>query len=180
MNSAMEIANYLVYLMSEYYSDLSNMKLNKLLYYAQGHSLKSLSRPLFSDTIEAWKYGPIVSNVYHAYKDKGDNPITEYDKSTLNAVSDEVRDLLIDIARVYGRYSAVALKNMTHVPQSPWARVYKENEQHIVIPNNLIKEYFDSHVEEIKPIELNLSEEDFIGHFNENGVLVLPKEWDDE
>lgn len=180
MNTALEVANYIVYLMSSSYEDLTNMKLNKMLYYAQGHSLKIMNQPLFDDPIEAWQHGPIVNSVYHQYKEYGDNPISDYDQSMLGTISDEIRDLLIGITRVYGRYSAAALRNMTHVPKGPWDSVYKENESHIIIPNALIKEYFDENVPDIKPVELRLEDDDFVGYYNENGMIVLPKEWDDE
>jgi uncharacterized phage-associated protein len=50
---------------------LSNLKLQKLLYYAQGHYLATAGQPLFDDRIQAWSHGPVVPTVYHEYKKFG-------------------------------------------------------------------------------------------------------------
>ena len=47
---------------------ISNLKMQKLLYYAQGHFLATYKKPLFDDKIEAWKYGPVVKEVYDKFK----------------------------------------------------------------------------------------------------------------
>lgn len=46
-------------------AELSNLKLQKLQYYAQGHHLAVYGQPLFADKIQAWSYGPVVPEVYH-------------------------------------------------------------------------------------------------------------------
>ena len=80
MYKATDIANFLVYLMSDSCDDLTNLKLNKILYYAQGHYLKNYGKPLFEDAIEAWQHGPVVHSVYHSYKCFNNQPITEYNE----------------------------------------------------------------------------------------------------
>jgi uncharacterized phage-associated protein len=45
-------------------SDLTNMKLQKVLYYAQGHHVGQYGKPLFGDQIEAWSHGPVVASVW--------------------------------------------------------------------------------------------------------------------
>ena len=55
--------------------NISNLKLQKLLYYAQGTSLSILGRPLFADPIINWQHGPVVSTVYHQYKSHGKSPL---------------------------------------------------------------------------------------------------------
>ena len=49
---------------------ISNLKLQKLLYYAQGSFLAVTDSPLFDDPIVAWQHGPVVESVYHEYKKK--------------------------------------------------------------------------------------------------------------
>src|SRR5580693_2299753 len=51
--------------------ELSNLKLQKLLYYAQGHYLAESGRSLFTDQLQAWSHGPVVPQVYYEYKDNG-------------------------------------------------------------------------------------------------------------
>lgn len=66
--TAIAVANYLLYIMGEAFDDLTNMKLNKLLYFAQGHYLQRYGKPLFDNAVEAWDHGPVVPEVYTAYK----------------------------------------------------------------------------------------------------------------
>ena len=173
--NALDIANFLIYLMSDSCDDLSNMKLNKILYYAQGHFLQNYNRPLFSDTIEAWQHGPVVKAVYAKYKDYKDKPISEYDISKIDAIDNSVKSFLLDIARKYGRYTAYTLRNMTHRPKSPWAQVDEGEE----ITLKSISDYFEKYEDRILPLEINYSEEDFVGHRDSDGILVLPEDWHD-
>lgn len=172
-------ANYLVYIMGEAFDDLTNMKINKLLYYAQGYHLREFGKPLFDDAIEAWEHGPVVPEVYTAYRQYGEKPITLYDDSDVANVPPEAEDILFAVARKYGKYTASALRNMTHVIGSPWNNVYKSGRQHIVIPERLMQEYF-AESEDLRQPERQYKESDFIGYRDADGYLVLPKEWDDE
>ncbi|MCC8078955.1 MAG: DUF4065 domain-containing protein [Oscillospiraceae bacterium] len=177
--NATAAANYLLYIMSNAFDDLTNMKINKLLYFAQGHYLSKYNQPLFGDSIEAWEHGPVVPAVYSAYKTYGDRPITSYDTSSISDVSPEAEEILYDVARKYGRYTASALRNMTHIVGSPWEQVYQPQHTHIEIPQSIIQEYF-SEFDELSPATKQFKESDFIGYRDDDGILVLPKEWDDE
>jgi len=98
---------------------MSNMKLQKMLYYEQGFHLAVFGTPLFEEAIEAWMYGPVVPAVYEVYKDYGYNGI---DPGEVEAVtlSDREQALFDEVYKVYGAYSAIGLMNMTH-RESPWA-----------------------------------------------------------
>src|SRR3989442_1092083 len=58
--SAQVIANYFLWLSNESGSFLSNLKLQKVLYYAQGWHLGLERQRLFTDQIEAWVHGPSI------------------------------------------------------------------------------------------------------------------------
>ena len=173
---ASEIANFLVFLMSDSCDDLTNMKLNKLLYYAQGHYLRKNGQALFDDAIEAWLHGPVVRSVYNTYKKYSDKPNTTYDAAAAEKLDNGTKAFLVDIARRYGRYTASTLRNMTHKPKSPWSEVNEGEE----ISTNRIRDYFLKNEPEIGPLELELSEDDFIGRRDSNGILVFPEGWNDE
>lgn len=97
---------------------ISNMKLQKLLYYMQGFHLAYFGTPLFDDRIEAWYYGPVVPSVYdHFSKYKSQGIMPEKDK-TITLSEDEER-LFDEVYKVYGEYSAIGLMNMTH-SEMPW------------------------------------------------------------
>lgn len=171
-------ANYMLYIMGDAFDDLTNMKINKLLYFAQGHYLSKYGKPLFDDGIEAWDHGPVIPAVYSAYKGNGDRPIKGYDSGTLAEVSPEAEEVLYGVARRYGKYTASALRNMTHVVGSPWDQVYQMNQAHVEIPLPVIRDYFAG-MGELQPAAKQFKESDFIGYRDSDGVLVLPKEWDD-
>lgn len=176
---ARDAANYLLYIMSGAFDDLTNMKINKLLYFAQGYYLKEHGIPLFDDKIEAWEHGPVVPDVYSLYKEYGDKPIKDFDDTgAADKVDSEEKRVLYDVAKEYGKYTASALRNMTHVIGSPWDRVYQPDQLHKMIPVAVMREYFNE-MRELSPEVKKFKETDFIGYRDENGVLVLPKEWND-
>ncbi len=98
---------------------MSNMKLQKMLYYEQGFHLAVFGTPLFEEDIEAWMYGPVVPAVYEVYKDYGYNGIDPGEAEEIS-LSDREQALFDEVYKVYGAYSAIGLMNMTH-RESPWA-----------------------------------------------------------
>jgi uncharacterized phage-associated protein len=71
MLSCYDVAQYFLAKAGEDAGDLiSNLKLQKLVYYAQGFALVLLKKPLFPQCIEAWIHGPVVPALYHAYNSK--------------------------------------------------------------------------------------------------------------
>jgi len=142
--TAENVARYLTYLASQAVvgdnkerEGITNLKLQKVLYFAQAYYLAKIGKPLFSDTIEAWGYGPVVPDVYHKFKSKGSNPIIcEEDKSTL---SDEDKEILKKIWGTFGGYSASRLVDITHA-HTPWREASKSATK--VISHKSMKEYY--------------------------------------
>lgn len=116
---------------------ISNLKLQKLLYYAQGCFLAVTDKPLFSDEIVAWQHGPVVECVYHEYKANGANGIHFTDDFDFSEFTDQENELLKEVYDTFGQYSAWKLRDMTH-SETPW----KTTEQSKVISKEKIKEYF--------------------------------------
>ena len=96
---------------------VSNMKLQKLLYYQQGFHLAYFETPLFNENIEAWMYGPVVPSVYDKFKSKGSNGLT-YDGDVI-LLNPKEEDLFFEVLRIYGEFSAIGLMNITH-KEKPW------------------------------------------------------------
>lgn len=120
MATASDVAKYFLTLSQPDEGDyVSNLKLQKLVYYAQGFHLALHGRPLFPDRIEAWEHGPVVPDLYHAYKGHGAEGIpipVGFDPERLTG---EQRSLLDEVWNVYGQFSAWKLRNMTH-EEPPW------------------------------------------------------------
>lgn len=96
---------------------MSNMKLQKMLYYQQGFHLAYLDTPLFDEEIEAWMYGPVVPCVYNRFKGNGNSGLEPCSEEI--ELSDLEEALFNEVFQVYGAYSASGLMNMTH-NESPW------------------------------------------------------------
>ncbi len=114
---------------------MTNLKLQKLVYYAQGFSLAVHDRPLFSEDILAWEHGPVVRELYNRYRDLGSEPLPVPDEAV--DISQEDLELIGEVNNVYGQFSAWKLRDMTH-QERPWV----ETPRNEVIPLGLLKEYF--------------------------------------
>jgi uncharacterized phage-associated protein len=135
---------------------ISPLKLQKLLYYANGYYSGAYGKPLVDEAFEAWQYGPVVPSIYHEFKGFGNGPITRAateldwdaeEEIPVACVFDDPRvQRVIDyVWRTYGSMSPIALSEMTHRPDSPWDKTNKKNLmklKNIDIPQELIEEYF--------------------------------------
>lgn len=123
--------------MAEADADLiSNLKLQKLLYQAQGCYLALNGIPLFKEDIEAWEHGPVVPEIYRKYKSYHSNGI-EYQSDYDGSISSADETILKEVYEQFGQYSAWGLRNMTH-HETPWLST-KRND---VIDLNVISDYF--------------------------------------
>lgn len=121
---------------------ISNLKLQKLLYYAQGMYLALYGEPLFEDELVAWQYGPVVETVYQKYKANGSDGIKNFVPPTENFSGNEEAALQFT-QKTFGQFSAWKLADMTH-EETPW----KDTAINDVIPRAAIKKYFeDNYVE---------------------------------
>lgn len=100
---------------------ITNLKLQKLLYYLQGFWLAEFDTPLFDEPIEAWAYGPVVPSVYDAYKSYGKKAIeVNQSEEPIRLASDKEEAFFDEVYSLYNQYSASALVRMTH-NKMPWA-----------------------------------------------------------
>jgi uncharacterized phage-associated protein len=136
--TAKDVAEYFLTLVDEDAGDLmTNMKLQKLLYYAQGVHLALYGQPLFQDKIEAWTHGPVVPSVYHEYKKYASGALPRPKEINLDRFSKEQQEVLNEVYQVYGQFSAFILRNMTH-DEPPW----KDTQDGEVISHEAMKKYF--------------------------------------
>lgn len=140
MLSAEDVATYFLTKVDPDAGDLiSNLKIQKLCYYAQGFCLALFGKPLFKESIEAWQHGPVVPELYHRFKHHGGNGMPPAVGVDLSVYDQEVRELLDEVYEVYGQYSAWKLRNMTH-EEAPWKIADANGEPSISIES--MKEYF--------------------------------------
>jgi len=118
--TASDVARCFIYLSSrgQEPDPLTPLRLQKLLYYAQGWSLAYHNRPLFDSPIEGWIKGPVVPEIYHEYKNLGDGTIPACDYSSVS-LGEKDRTFVESIWEGYKQYSASALIAKTH-REAPW------------------------------------------------------------
>lgn len=128
MYSALMIADWFIFynetkreLFDEDTDEISNLKLQKLLFYAQAAFLAIKNKMLFNEDIEAWKHGPVIPEIYNKYKSYGSSGITEYDLKNVKIIEEdeELKNILVSVYDLFGEYSAWGLRNLTH-SEEPW------------------------------------------------------------
>jgi uncharacterized phage-associated protein len=159
MGTASSVANEFLKLSKEQGVDITNMKLVKLMYIAQGLSLSLLERPIFEDDkIEAWKYGPVVPSIYHEFKHFKSEPITSKSvtldsnwvhSSEPELTSDDDKKIVQLTWNLYKDSSAEDLVVSTHRPGTPWSFSYAHGKNN-TIDNRLIKKYYDKFITSLK------------------------------
>ncbi len=113
---------------------ITPLKLQKLLYYIQGMTLRIYNQPAFTNNISAWQYGPVVEEVYHQYK--GRSPIST--PKTDDEVCDGLKKIIELVVSSYGKIEAESLITLTH-DEDPWINSTNGG----TISTEQIKEYFD-------------------------------------
>ncbi len=138
---ALDIANYFIEIASKIdENDLTNLKLQKLLYLTQGKYIAEKGEGLFTDDIEAWNLGPVVRNVYNTFKRCGAFPITAFDvKVEAQELSDDKKRFIEKIWNEYAKYSASYLVDLAH-NSTPWEKAYKSSSK--IISNEEMLAYF--------------------------------------
>lgn len=174
MCTTKDVANFFIDTVKHSVDTMTNMKINKLMFFAQGWSLALLNRPLFNEAIQAWKFGPVVPSVYQAFKYCGKNNIEITDEDYLSNVfkSDEF-ELLINVFAEYSKYSTSRLVALTHMPNTPWSIAYESGKNNI-IPNESIQAYFKT-LEPLKSFNYNI--ESSLKYVAEE---PLPADWNDD
>ena len=117
MTTAQTIADYLIAFSHQHGDPVSNLKLQKLLYYAQAWYLALYDEPLFGDPLQAWVHGPVVPSVYRRYKDWAWKPIEE--NPEMPSLEPQVQKHLVEVMGVYGTMTAYGLELLTH-DEEPW------------------------------------------------------------
>lgn len=147
MRSARDVANwFLAWAQESQNAGISNLKMQKLLYYAQGHYLAATGSPLFGARFQAWTHGPVVPEVYRQFRDYGSADIDADAEVPDDFDWDEYKDIedhLVKVWNTYGPLDAWALRNQTH-QEAPWHDAFDRNRKNVEIPDESIREYFAS------------------------------------
>lgn len=140
-----QIEKYAIYILNSKY-EITNLSLQKLLYYIEGFGQALMKECLFSNRCEAWKLGPVYRDIYEKYKVFGKEQII-IDKLDMTEVLDEKHRELVDyVLKHFGIFNGVTLKDLTH-SEEPWidahaGYLYDERCEE-EISHESIKKYFE-------------------------------------
>jgi len=140
---AIIIADEILKIAKEAGKRLTPLQLMKLTYIAQGWSLGLGRGHLFRNKIEAWKYGPVIPDLYQATKIYGCKEIPlNLINENVSSVDDATDKFLRNVYGQYSRYTGVQLSSFTHVAGTPWYQVYRNGVPNIEISDDLIKRHY--------------------------------------
>ena len=122
MSKALDIAYFLLALSGE--RGITNLKLQKMLYFIQKEMVRRFDRLAYVDTIEAWQYGPVVPSIYYEFSSYGSSPIVLLDKNIKNLNDSDVEDISRIIFDENIERNVWDLVNETHVQGSAWANAF--------------------------------------------------------
>lgn len=137
--NACDVAEYVVFYSNSKDYSISNLKLQKLLYFIQGEFLKN-GRECFNDEMEAWDYGPVVDEAYKKYKVYSGGNIPGFIAKNPSNITDDDKAIIASVVDNYKDYTASQLVEITHA-QSPWKNAYKAGFRN-EISKDSIENYF--------------------------------------
>jgi uncharacterized phage-associated protein len=130
---------------------MSHLRIQKLLYYAQGLSLAYRGRPAFPEEIQAWRHGPVVPDVWRVFSAYRYGQIPDHEAISFD-LGDDDAEFITSVWEGYRRYSASALRKMTH-RESPWkdARAGLSNDapSNRPITTESMRQYFEQHCADV-------------------------------
>ena len=145
------VTNFILDLCDTHGFKVSNMGLNKIIFFAHSDLIVSQEQALVKTTFEAWQHGPVLPVIYHEFKRFADQPIKSRAKKLCKFTGDKVvagyeelvhlREFLNDCVSVYGRMSASKLRALSHEKGGAWDFVWHSTDEHNLgmrIPNELI------------------------------------------
>jgi uncharacterized phage-associated protein len=128
------VANYVLDVCSVQGRALTNLSLQKIVFFCHAWCLARLKKPLVRHEFEAWDYGPVLQYLYHDFNEYGSlpissravgiNPQTGAKEEVRCQFESDVQQLLDEVIGFYGRRTAGELVKLSHVPDGPWFKVW--------------------------------------------------------
>lgn len=124
-----DACDFIILKMQEAGENLSNLKLQKLLYYTQAWHLAFEKKPLFDTGFQAWIHGPVSKEIFERFKSEKslyseiemDDIRADFD---INSLLEEDKTHISNVLDVYAQFSGIQLEEMTH-NEMPWINARK-------------------------------------------------------
>lgn len=146
-----DVANFFLAFADDRGEVITNLKLQKLVYYAQAWFLANYGEQLFEGDFQAWVHGPVLPELYYMYKEQGSSPIKppkSWDDIE-QELDPEILDYLKEVAQVYMPSGAYELELMTH-QETPWIEARGDLEPdekcETVIPLDAMRKFYSEKI----------------------------------
>lgn len=123
--------------------EISNLSLQKLLYYIQMFYMSIYEKPAFTNKCSAWEYGPVFGSIYYKYKSFGRNIISE--DTSEYVFEEDLKETIDTVLKYFGCFSGPVLMYFTH-QEEPWKKAFQTESK--IIEKNDIKIYGDKIIKE--------------------------------
>jgi uncharacterized phage-associated protein len=149
------IADFFIALSNETGSLITNLKLQKLVYYTDAWHLANYGEPLIKEDFQAWVHGPAIPSLYGEYKHFSWQPIVREDLTTekleqiKKVIGDKAVELLDQVCDSYFGLTAYELERLTH-NEEPWKKTREglsdDEPSDRVISKDLIRDYYSTFI----------------------------------
>ena len=114
MYNVLDICNYIILYCRKKGYEITNLRLQKILYFVQAFFLQETDAPCFNADIEAWDLGPVVPDAYHFFKKFGASPLRVDNQFILSKILEEDRNRINEVVDLLSSYTTYQLHNITH------------------------------------------------------------------
>jgi uncharacterized phage-associated protein len=139
--SSLSVANAFIALACNEGKKLSNMQLQKLVFFAHGYLLAYLNRPLTIDEVKAWTFGPVYPLLYNVLRINGSEGTDQIIPGQEIILEDDENQIIQAVWNAYKHHSAYQLSRISHNVGSPWSQTWL-NQEFSIIPDNITQAYY--------------------------------------
>ena len=148
--TALQVADRIIRWSQDDEIPVTPLQVQKLVYLCHGWAMGFGQDPLFTDAVEAWRYGPVVRSVYNALKQYGSSPIRERIYPVACDLSGDEEKVIRAVWKAYGEYDGIRLSRLTHATGGPWHQVCRGDPRSQIIPVYVIRAYYEGMAEAAK------------------------------
>lgn len=136
---ALDITPFVINWCHDNNTSITNLKLQKLLYFIQGEYCRHEHGRIIDDDFYAWQLGPVIPAIYDRYSIYS---AAELPREEVTTLSYDIKNFLASVLSVYGKHSAWSLVDLSH-EQDPWKYNYQIFGKNSLIPFDAIREFFE-------------------------------------
>lgn len=135
---ALDLAAHIINHCIKIGNPITNLKLQKILYFLDMTYLVNVKKRLINENFEAWQYGPVVKEVYDKYSSYAASPI-ELEQAFKEELPDGYEKKITNKIETLANTRAWDLVDISHKKDSPWDKTYKGGlGNHKIIDNSLL------------------------------------------